>query len=211
MYLEQNYVTPSSMVALWQKIYSQDLVPLSWEHGKGKSVMGLNQIGWLWTCTESREIIDQGYTKRSGQKIGSLWGSVPPGKMGETETSLWHQWQLWCNQVYQGKVLEAITQVQNISTGIHIHPLCCGCPVVRSMAATLLRWGRSAEDTRMSLLLLTRGMGDVSHGKSHFPENIWHPNGGKLQGNLFLPGMLLLFGNKDLIFQVCQYNIFYKY
>lgn len=81
------------------------------------------------------------------------------------KAGLWCQWQLQGHQAYQGKMLEAITQVQSMSTGIHVHPLChaaSGSPTVRSTAATLLHWGESAEDTRMSLLLLTRGRGAES-------------------------------------------------
>lgn len=180
--------------------------------------MGWNQIGWLRRSAESREIIEQGYTKRAGQKTDSLWGSVTPGKTGKTETRLgWGAGgRSAAVRFTRGRCWRPSPRQQSTSAGTHICLLCpasSGCSTVRSMAATLLCWGGSAEDVRMSLLLLvSKRLGSwVSRGKSHFPENIWQPIGGKLQRNLFLPGMLLLFGNKDLIFQGCQCNIFCKH
>lgn len=156
------------------------------------------------------------------QRAGKLQSRATPRDLDRKQTACgvqWHQGRWgrrrrgWAGvlvaglrtQVYQRKMLEAITQATEYEHRYaHVSALSCvsGCSTVRSMAATLLCWGGSAEDMRMSfLLLVSKRLGSrVSRGKSHFPENIWQPIGGKLQRNLFLPGMLLLFGNKDLIF-----------
>lgn len=172
------------------------------------SIMSLNQTGWLWTCTKSREILEQEYTKRSGQKTGSLQGSVPPGMMWKAQMQL--DWgasgSSGAIRPTRGRCWRPLSKQQSTATGMHICPLChtaSGCPMVRSTAASFLHWGGSAEDVRMSLLLLTRNTGPESHRKSHFPENIWQPIGGELWTYLFVLSMLLVFGNKDLIFQGC--------
>lgn len=170
LYLEQNFVMPSSMVVLQQKIYSQDLVLVSWEPGRGVLFMAsqaADSLNWIQPCL-TRMVVNM--CRAQGNYRAGLYQDIwaenrqpmrfsAPREDGEDrdKAGLWCRCQLHCHQDYQGKMLEPLPKQQSTSTGMHVLPCpASGCPTVRTMAAILLRWGRSAEDLRMSLLLLTR-------------------------------------------------------
>lgn len=137
------------------------------------SVTAWNQVGMLWTCTGSRGATEWGYAKRPGQKAASLWGLVPPGTVGDTEAGL------GCSQADQGRMLELsdtaeqehrCARASSLSSWVWVpnRTTADTCSVVEGLRKTR---GHSSGNNRLSC---------ISYRKSHFPDDIRQPIGGKL-------------------------------
>lgn len=157
--------------------------------GKENYRTGLCQEIW----TENKKHVGPSATRRGG-RVGC-----------------WQQ--LWCNHVFQGKMLEAITQLAKYKHR-HVHSFCwirniwVPCSKEHSCHLTLpRRVCRRQEDGHSAVNKGHRSC--VSHTENPIFQRT---SGSLLMGNcreiIFLLGMLLLSGNKGLIFQGCQCNIF---